>query len=180
MRQEYPTLKRADSGSIDECLALIPITIRRKLRAGFILDANSDLAHRWRGITTQFSREHVVIPASPDQAGTVVSVAVKPGKRAGIWLMPDNQQPGMLEDFLQPLLPENDTCWSYTKEVVDNAKRLNAPFKTIHESKARLHSWLSWQDPPGLPFGNAISKGVLRHDSLAARAFVAWFDRLFS
>ncbi len=45
--------------------------------------------------------------------------------------------------------------------------------------KAVLHAWLAWQNNPGRPYGTAIKSGYLRHDSAAARRFVAWFRQLF-
>jgi hypothetical protein len=45
--------------------------------------------------------------------------------------------------------------------------------------KARIHTWLSWQENPGLPFGTAITAAYLSHDSPEALKFVAWFKKLF-
>ena len=34
-------------------------------------------------------------------------------------------------------------------------------YKSVHHAKARIHTWLSWQDEPGTPMGTAITKRTL-------------------
>jgi hypothetical protein len=44
--------------------------------------------------------------------------------------------------------------------------------------KARIHTWLAWQDEPGKPLGQAISAhGTLTPDLPAANVFAGWLDR---
>jgi len=45
--------------------------------------------------------------------------------------------------------------------------------------KSTLHTWLAWQETPGLPFGTALRAEFFRHDTEDALRFVAWFRRLF-
>jgi hypothetical protein len=93
--------------------------------------------------------------------------------------MPDNASSGSLEDFLARLVPPSDACWSYASEVVGEARRRGAPCKEKSHSKSRLHTWLAWQEKPGLPFGTALQAKIFVHDSEDARRFVSWFRRLF-
>lgn len=95
-------------------------------------------------------------------------------------MMPDNQLNGMLEDFLamlavndQELLDEVDT----TLTTLEN-KELNK-YKSVHKAKARIHTFLAWQEEPGVSMGNAIAKSYLRADSEQAVLFVDWLRRLF-
>ena len=46
--------------------------------------------------------------------------------------------------------------------------------------KAVLHTWLAWQQVPGLPYGTAMRARYFRDDSPAAQAFVSWFRTVFS
>jgi hypothetical protein len=46
--------------------------------------------------------------------------------------------------------------------------------------KARIHTWLAWQENPGLPFGTAITARYFGADSQEALKFVNWFNLLFS
>jgi hypothetical protein len=93
--------------------------------------------------------------------------------------MPDNREPGILEDFLAKLVPEGDTCWLHAQQSTTRARELGAPLAGKDLSKGTIHAWLSWQEQPGLPFGQALTRRVLRHDSPDALDFVAWFRRLF-
>jgi hypothetical protein len=94
--------------------------------------------------------------------------------------MPDNNTKGMLEDFISFLVPKGDSLLP----VVDNAlndleeRKLNK-YSVIHKSKARIHTWLAWQENPGTPMGLSITKRYLSADSDTCRQFVAWLTELF-
>lgn len=50
------------------------------------------------------------------------------GLRLGIWIMPDNQSPGMMETFLAYLRPEtNGPLLAYVHEAWSTAKTHGAP-----------------------------------------------------
>ncbi len=57
--------------------------------------------------------------------------------------------------------------------------RQGAAFPEAKRLKAVLHTWLAWQERPGVPYGLAIKARYFGHDSPAARAFVEWFRRVF-
>ena len=95
----------------------------------------------------------------------------------GCWLMPDNVSQGALEDFAAQLVPETDDLWPHAGTVIENLPR--QPFKTAHRGKARMHTYLAWQDPPREPIGRAISNGPLTIESPLAAQFVTWMRRLF-
>jgi hypothetical protein len=52
-------------------------------------------------------------------------------------------------------------------------------YKSVHKAKARIHTFLAWQEEPGVSMGNAIAKSYLRADSEQAVLFVDWLRRLF-
>ncbi|MGH9822270.1 MAG: DUF3226 domain-containing protein [Blastocatellia bacterium] len=45
--------------------------------------------------------------------------------------------------------------------------------------KAHIHTWLAWQEKPGLPLGLAITFRYLNPDAPSAQQLVAWVRRLF-
>jgi hypothetical protein len=153
------------------------------VRMGLVLDADLESAQRWQQVRDCFSNLGIKLPASPEPDGTILDVPHTPGlkvSKLGIWLMPDNQQPGILEHFLGRLVPANDPCWSYAEEVTAKARALGGALAEKDHAKGRIHTWLAWQADPGLPFGTALTARLLGHDSPEALAFVAWFRRLFS
>ena len=62
---------------------------------------------------------------------------------------------------------------------VERAKELGAPYRHVHRAKAELHTWLAWQDPPGLQMHLAVRARLLRPTEAVTSGFVAWFRRLF-
>jgi hypothetical protein len=150
-------------------------------RLGLVIDADLKIAQRWAQVQGCFSHLGIQLPDAPEVGGTVVEVQ-QPGlklTRLGFWLMPDNQQPGILEDFLSKLVPAGDPCWAYADEVTTQARTLGGRLAEKDHAKGRIHTWLAWQHNPGLPFGTALTAHVLGHDSPEATRFVAWFQRLF-
>lgn len=66
--------------------------------------------------------------------------------RVGVWLMPDNQSRGMLEDFAGQLVPPEDELWDKAKLNVDEI--VNPRFPEEHTAKAYIYTWLGWQKEP--------------------------------
>ena len=94
--------------------------------------------------------------------------------------MPDNRQSGMLEDFLQTLIADEDSLIEFARTATTEAKQTHgATFPDAHEAKAQIRAWLAWQEKPGLPFGTAIRERFFRDDSPVATVFVNWFKQLY-
>ncbi|MDF5714482.1 MAG: hypothetical protein PUP93_11470 [Rhizonema sp. NSF051] len=146
---------------------------------GVILDADSpSLEGRWESIKGKLSHYSYEFPKTPDIDGTIIeSVADEP--RLGFWLMPNNQDSGKLEDFCAELAEPSSLA--FAKECVEEAQAKEATtFKTIDFSKAVIHTYLAWQDEPGRPLGQAITKQALRpHTDIAVR-FTNWLTLLFT
>ena len=94
--------------------------------------------------------------------------------------MPDNRRSGALEEFLGSLVDDEDALLPLAETSTTSASERGAAFAEVHRRKAVLHTWLAWQERPGLPYGLAITARYFRHDSAAALAFVAWFRRVFA
>ena len=92
--------------------------------------------------------------------------------------MPDNGSPGALEDFAAWLVPVEDALWAQAGEAVDAIPFEFRRFPEIRRSKAQIHTWLAWQESPGSPMGQAITKGDLDARAPLAEAFVGWLRRL--
>jgi hypothetical protein len=169
-----------DSGGIEALLKSFPLALKTYVRVGLVIDADLSLTNRWAQVVGILAANGISPPPVPDRKGLVMSVA-GPSRleRFGLWIMPDNQSPGALEDFLQRLVPVGDKCWTHADSSTRQARVLGGPLKEKDQSKGAIHTWLAWQDPPGQPFGTALNASVLRHDSPEALAFMAWFMRLF-
>ncbi|WP_295454283.1 DUF3226 domain-containing protein [uncultured Thiodictyon sp.] len=146
-------------------------------RIGIVLDADYLPENRWQSVCDRLSGKGFKLPAQPDCEGTVIDRA--DGKRLGIWLMPDNQSEGKLENFLALLVPPDDPCWELAGKSTAQAQQMGAGFTERDFIKAHIHTWLAWQEEPGMPFGTAIRAATFSHDAEVARRFVAWMERLF-
>lgn len=52
-------------------------------------------------------------------------------------------------------------------------------FPPAHKIKARLHTWLAWQEEPGKPMGLSITARYLDADALHAQQLIKWLRQLF-
>ena len=148
---------------------------------GIILDADTDLQACWQAISARLIQAgYPNVPDAPSAVGTVVEATADTLlPRVGIWLMPDNQIPGILEDFLRFLVPPGDPLFAHVEESLDSIPSGLCRFNDLKKPKARIHTWLAWQDEPGKPFGQAISARYLDPNLPAADTFAAWLQRTF-
>jgi hypothetical protein len=150
-RGHYPYIH--DAEGVDNVIDALPVSVRTYRRVGIVVDADTDQQSRWDGIKSKLDGVGIGLPAIPNPHGTVVNID---DKRVGVWLMPNNQSPGKLEDFLAILVPSSDGCWGWADEATKGAADRGALFTESDFIKARIHAWLAWQREPGLPFGTAI------------------------
>lgn len=147
-------------------------------RLGVVVDANGDADARWSAVARIARAEgYTDFPEAPDVAGTILS-GFEASPRLGVWIMPDNSNPGTIEDFAAKLVPPGDALWVQAGEAVDSIPEQDRLFPVARRSKAHMHTWLAWQEQPGSPMGQAIGKGDLDAHAPAAQRFVAWLRRL--
>jgi hypothetical protein len=173
---DLPYVKSSDS---DEAVlrALSP-GLKTWHRFGIVVDADDNPVKRWGEIRKITASLDVSLPSQPSTEGDIVP-GITPDRRFGVWMMPDNQTSGRLEDFLRTLIPAEDKIWPHAQTSTEQAQALGAPFKPVHLGKAQFRTWLAWQEQPGLPPGKAIHRKLLSEDSPVALRFLGWFRRLF-
>ncbi len=145
---------------------------------GVMLDADNSLASRWESIKGKLKHYNYTFPIKPDANGTIVKSLVDE-PLLGFWLMPNNQDSGMLEDFCAELA--EPTSLAFARECVEQAHSTKVTtFKEVHGSKAVIHTYLAWHDEPGYPMGKAITRQALRPHTDVAVRFSAWLTHLFT
>lgn len=147
-------------------------------RLGIVVDADFDLPSRWRSIKATLANMGYALPDAPTPDGTIVTR--EDGRVIGIWLMPDNNLSGMLEDFVSFLGATDDVLWALAEKCLDEVSGVNQRFIPNHRIKAHIHTWLSWQQDPGTPLGLAITKRYFDADAPPAQRLVGWIRELFS
>lgn len=152
-------------------------------RIGIVIDADENLGARWQKVKSILEKANFTnLPDLPESAGTIISQNFLP--TFGIWIMPDNQISGMLEDFLEFLVPDKDENPIWVKAAKCSQEVLNEieaekRFSETHLSKAKIHAYLAWQTEPGKPFGTAITAKYLQAENPRCQNFVEWLNRLF-
>ena len=184
-----PPFGISDKGNFNELCKDIPTQITTPGREvlGILVDANGDLMKQWHEISSELKKtckltgasKHLqlnpsVIPDAPDPTGTIIDS--KP--RIGIWLMPDNQSPGELEDFAAEMIPEHDPVWPLSKEYIQNIPKQHRKFDCNKTQKAELFAWLATRKEPGR-MGAAIGADDLTLDNKPSETFLKWLSDLF-
>lgn len=100
--------------------------------------------------------------------------------KVGVWIMPDHNLNGMLEDFLSFLVPKDDKLLPVINATLDKIEIDNLnKYSLIHKSKAVIHSWLAVQEDPGTPLGQSITKRYLTTDVETCNSLITWINDLF-
>ena len=99
----------------------------------------------------------------------------------GLWIMPNNSTGGMLEDFVVSLAHKDDEAlMTKADEILDQLEEEGIQkYKSVHRIKAKIHTFLAWQDEPGKPMGQAITARILNADAENAKLFIQWLKKLF-
>jgi len=146
---------------------------------GIMLDADSpSIEGRWESIKGKLSHYSYKLPDGPEIDGTIVE-GFEDKPKLGFWLMPNNQVSGKLEDFCVELA--EPTSLAFARDCVTQAQvREVTTFTALDQSKAIIHTYLAWQDEPGRPMGQAITKQTLQPNTNIAIKFTNWLTSLFS
>lgn len=145
---------------------------------GVVIDADLGVAGRWQRLhDILVGSGYADVPKAPSVEGTLVEHEEKP--RVGIWIMPNNTLPGKVEDFLALLVPPEDALWKQAERSVQEIPEAERRFSSAAFIKAHIHTWLAWQETPGLPMGSAIREKWLNPNAPEALLLVGWLRRLF-
>ena len=167
---------------IDPLLEALPERLREsdRERIGVVVDADTSVGGRWDALRRILANAgYAALPQFPDSVGTIVPSADAFLPQVGIWIMPDNQGAGMLEHFLQFLVPAGDMLLPRALRTVAEIPLPERRFPEEHRAKAEIHTWLAWQEQPGQPYGTSITTRYLDGDRPQARQFADWMRRLF-
>lgn len=172
------TFEVIDCKGINNLEAQIPLRFKESGvdTVGVIIDADTNLNVRWESIKRILTGQGFFIPEVIPTAGLIVTDA--DNRKAGVWIMPDNNS--NLEDFISFLVPDGDPLLPIAHSTLDliESKNLNR-YSGLHRSKAVIHSWLAWQENPGVPMGLSITKRYLSTDMPICSDSLKWLTELF-
>ena len=148
---------------------------------GVVIDADTDISVRWQSIRDRITDiGYQNVPDQPDPGGTILDPPAGTYlPRLGVWIMPNNQTSGILEDFLRFLVPQPNILFDHAKASVAAIPEGERRFKQLAEPKAVIHTWLAWQEEPGRPLVPAISACFLDPNVPEVDVLADWLKRLF-
>ena len=162
--------------TISKLLPSISLEIRAPDRqaVGILVDADDDIATRWDAVRGQLSKADIHPPTAPDSAGTIIDGT----PRVGIWLMPNNESLGELEDFVVRMIPDGDEVWPLSQRYIEEIPEAERKFSAKKKLRAQLYAWLAARKDPR-QMGLAIRARDLEVDGELSNTFVAWLTKLF-
>ena len=155
------------SGSKSEILDDIPIRLRSPKHSaiGYVIDADDtaftgwNLQRTWQSVCDRLEKTSVdVVKQDAMPVEGFHGLQSKTNTPIGVWLMPDNQSDGSIEDFLRKLIGDGDSIAPFAESSTRFAKdKHGAKFKEKDFKKAVIETWLAWQVEPGMSFGSAFT-----------------------
>jgi hypothetical protein len=177
-------IEQPAGGGIEQLLDQVPIRLKASdvERLGVVVDADENVQSRWEQLRDRLRNAgYDNVPDSPEASGTIIDVADEfRSVRLGVWIMPDNLLPGMLENFLAFLVPENDKMLPRVDRFLGSLPVEERLFSDAHLPKARIHTYLAVQKEPGKPLGLAITFKYLDASREAVAPFVEWIRNVLT
>lgn len=149
---------------------------------GIVVDADTSLDSRWQSLVDRLRGDEIGyenVPMAPVENGLVLeSQGFLP--RIGIWVMPNNQLMGKIENFIRLLVSaDKESLWQISEKAVNEIPDNERLFANKDLIKAQVHTFLAWQDEPGRPMGESITRRYFQTDAPDALNFVSWIRKLY-
>lgn len=178
--EPMPSFQIQDKGTLGQVLDAIgpEFKVSGRKALGVLVDADDSLADRWGDLSNRCRAANIDLPHQPTTTGTIL----EPGNgrpRIGIWLMPDNESPGELEDFVQTMVPTDDPVWPRSEIYIDRIPVADRRFRPGKLLRAKLYAWLATRENPGR-MGAAIGARDLRVDGVLGSTLARWLRSLFT
>ncbi len=72
-----------------------------------------------------------------------------------------------------------EALWVHAESAVDSIPADERRFPAVQTAKAKLHTFLAWQEEPGKPIGQAVTAKYLNPNAPQAAEFIQWLRALF-
>ncbi len=96
----------------------------------------------------------------------------------GLWVMPNNNREGMLEDWIIECIKNDETA--LFQQATTAVQQLSSPkFKTHLQAKAEVATWLAWQKTPGHGLYSVMKEGLLDENSVLYTKLGNWLKSIF-
>lgn len=185
--RERPAFEIEVASGVDAVPRAFRAAVRGSYRAvAAIVDADSpaqasSAADRWRSWRAQLAPLGYPAPADLPMNGLVLDPGDRP--RVGVWIMPDNQRDGAMEDWLLNLVPPGDPLMPAARAAVETIAAevpAGARFADKDRQKAALHTFLACKPITPTPSGLAFTRRYLDAHHPDALRLLAWLRAVFA
>lgn len=153
------------------------VQVSGRKRIGFLLDADDNLDGHWEDVKKKLVHAGVSPPDNLGKSGCIFGT----DPIVGVWIMPNNDSKGELENFYIKMIPSEDSIWPLAAQFIDEIPTGAQKFDITNlekAEKAKLFAWLATRKKPGR-MGPPISKGEVDVTSDLSVKFLKWLDKLF-
>lgn len=177
---------------VSNVISIIPLLINKIIagdftKAAIVVDAdytgvNGGFLARRNEIRAKLISSGYSVPQSPLAGAAPGEIFTHPNGHApiGLFIFPDHQSDGMLEDLLKKMVidPNQSALMQHAMTVVGNppAKFFNTQ---LHTSKAQIGTFLAWQQRPPAFTNVCLSQDIFDVSAPAVTDFLAWINRVF-
>lgn len=86
----------------------------------------------------------------------------------------------LLKHYHIEKIPPGDVLWPMAGDIVQKVIAAKCNFALVHQIKAEIHTWLAWQEEPGRPMGQAITKRYFDANAPHAQKLIGWVRQFFN
>jgi len=98
----------------------------------------------------------------------------------GLWIMPNNADEGMLEDWIKNCVhPAEEGLYQHGEASIDSIPG-GPKFQPWHRTKAEVATWLAWQKKPEHGPYNAVQSELLNTDAVLFKELQVWLTHVFA
>ena len=98
----------------------------------------------------------------------------------GLWIMPNNADEGMLEDWIKQCLHPGEAGLYQHGEASIDAIPGGPKFQPWNRTKAEVATWLAWQKKPEHGLYNAVQPDLLNTDAPLFKELQMWLAHVFA
>ena len=149
---------------------------------GVVVDADTSVESRWQQLRDRLLKfgKYACKRMPLNETGMIVCPIDAEDARAGVWILPNNKYQGTLENFLLDMVPQDDELLEEVeRELVHLEKENLNRYENKSRDKAKVHTYLSWEENPGCSLNTAIVSRILDSNTELANGFVMWIKNLF-
>ena len=148
-----------------------------------IADADTNTDSRWQQIRNILHNTGMYdcnrLPLPPEGA-VLASVDSDISLKAGAWIMPINEYPGALVEFLIEMIPiEDELMVEVENKLMELESQCKQRYAAKDRNKAKVQTYTAWERKPGISVATAVKSRILNPHTPTADKFVEWIKEVF-